>query len=81
MDANANFLHKYAKRMHKLVGNVDFVEGLRGKTWMAFIFGEDEQLEGHLNRAARFCFNFLLFLLLDMCQNGEIPNLPELLLK
>ena len=24
-----------------------------------------------------FCFNILLFLLLDMCQNGEIPNCPE----
>ena len=26
MDAKANFLHKYAKRMHKLMENVDFVE-------------------------------------------------------
>ena len=25
-EANANFLHKYAKRMHKLMENVDLVE-------------------------------------------------------
>ena len=32
MDANANFLHKYAKRMQKLVEDMDFVEWLREKT-------------------------------------------------
>ena len=35
MDANANFLHKYAKKVQKLVENINFDGWVRGKTWVA----------------------------------------------
>ena len=38
---------------------------------MALIFGEDEQLEGHLNRAARFLSHKYYYLIAkDTCAKG-----------
>ena len=38
---------------------------------MASIFGEDEQLEGHLNRAARFLSHkYYYFIAKDTCVKG-----------